>query len=114
MKRGLIVDEPLLATMRVPGYCEWCMKWCHVREVHHVFGRGGNSWKRIDLPMFLMSLGSTLGFQCKCHSRMTNSFTGHGINDQLKFLADRDGTTPEWIKGEHDRLLRELGKGGRL
>ncbi len=113
MRHGLIVNEPLLRTMRGEGYCEWCRQWCRIREVHHVFGRGGNSWKRIDMPMFLMSVGSTLGFQCKCHQRFTNGCQGHGIEDQLKYLASRDGTTPEAIRAEHDRILREYGKGAQ-
>lgn len=113
MKLGLIVDEPLLKSMRVPGFCEWCKVWCRMREPHHVFGRGGRSWKRIDLPQFLMALGSTLGFECRCHQKMTNACKGHGIEDQLKYLAERDGTSPARIRTAHDRILRTYGKGGR-
>jgi len=109
--RGLIIDEQLLSLLRLPGDCEVCGKWCRIREPHHVFGRGANSWKRIDLPMFLLSVGSTPHFECPCHSRITNGAIG--LAQQLILLSNRDGNTPQKILNEHDRILREMGKGGR-
>ncbi len=107
----LVRDEELLKLLRQPGKCELCDQFCRVREPAHIFPRGARSWKRIDLPWNLLALGSTPNFQCSCHSMIHNGKISLG--EQLAVVCRREGVTPEWIRAEHARLLRELGKGGR-
>lgn len=111
-KLGLVIDEPLLASMREPGPCEMCGYWFKDRQVHHVFEKGARSWKRIDLPWNLISLGPMLGPLCRCHSRYH-----HGVLSRsaiLVVVANREKVTPQQIRDEHARMLRECGKGGRI
>jgi hypothetical protein len=107
---GLVINEELLSSFRVPGYCEVCGRWCNPREPAHIFGRGARSWKRIDVVWNLLSLGSTRKFQCDCH---TKHHAGKlSTESLLSIVASREDVTIEWIKAEHDRILREFGKGG--
>lgn len=108
-------NERLLDTFRGPGSCELCGLWCMGRDAHHAFERGVNSWKRIDLPWNLISLGTMFPGpdrgQCKCHAKYHN-----GLIKRVQILekiAAREGVTVQWIIGEHTRMLLEGGKGGR-
>ncbi len=99
----MIEDEPLLDCFRSPGYCELCHKPCRIREPHHLRAKGANSWARLDIRINLMALGSSQAFQCDCHTRIHNGKVSKA--KLLEIVAKREGTTPEAIKAEIDRLL---------
>lgn len=107
-------NERLLDEFRGPGNCEVCGVWCYGRDAHHAFERGVNSWKRIDLPWNLISLGTMFpgpASSCGCHARYHAGILKRGRI--LEVIAAREGLTVQWIIDEHCRLLLESGKGGR-
>ena|ERR1700733_15449142 len=104
-------NERLLDRYRGPGKCEVCGIWSDMRDAHHAFERGHNSWKRIDLPWNLISLGTMLGGQCQCHRRYHNGVLKRARI--LEVIAARERVTVEWIIDQHTRLLLTGGKGGR-
>ncbi len=104
-------NEKLLDEFRGPGECEFCGFWCSVRNAHHCFERGHNSWKRIDLRWNIISLGNMIGFQCRCHALYHAGRLKRG--QILEVIARREGLKVQWIIDEHTRLLLEGGKGGR-
>jgi hypothetical protein len=63
----IIIDEDLLDEFRAPGPCEWCGKPCLRREPHHIFARGMGGGGRLDIRCNLVSLGSTILWECTCH-----------------------------------------------
>lgn len=63
-----IVNEQLLEEFRQAGKCEWCGNRCRVREPHHIHARGMGGGNRLDVRINLVALGSTLAFQCTCHT----------------------------------------------
>jgi hypothetical protein len=105
-----IVNESLLASMRGPGRCEYCHKSCKVLEAAHVFSKGAG---RLDIRINLVSLGSTLGFECQCHSKSHNANSGNGVRPNLKDLiqvvSEREKVMPEDIKPVID-FIRRLPK----
>lgn len=104
-------NEKLLGRFRGPGRCEVCGIWSEVRDAHHAFERGHNSWKRIDLPWNLISLGSMLGSNCQCHQAFHNGRLKRGRI--LEIIAAREKVTVQWIIDTHTKMLFEGGKGGR-
>ena len=88
-----------------------CGVWSDVRDAHHVFERGHNSWKRIDLRWNLVSLGTMLGSNCRCHARYHNGVLTRA--EIIMVVAARENLTPQWIRDEHSRMLLENGKGGK-
>lgn len=104
-------NEKLLKAMRVAGPCEVCGVWCDPRQVHHAFEKGVSSWKRIDLPWNLISLGPMGGSACRCHERYHAGQLKRG--QILEVIARREKVTVRWIVEEHSRILLEGGKGGR-
>ena len=92
--------------------CEVHGIWSDVRDAHHAFERGHNSWKRIDLPWNLISLGTMLGSNCRCHAAYHNGKLKRGRI--LEIIAAREKLTVEWIIDEHTRLLLTGGKGRKI
>ena len=89
-----LIDEALLAEFRTPGRCEFCRKWCEVREPAHIFSRGAG---RVDIKENLVSLGSTPNFSCECHYK--NHFGGVPTREMLLVVAAaREGTKPDKIR----------------
>ena len=66
-----IPDESALAAMRGAGPCEWCGRWCDLREAAHVFARGRGDANRLDISLNLVALGRGAWFdgweRCGCH-----------------------------------------------
>jgi hypothetical protein len=60
-----IENEANLAQFRTPGFCDWCGKWCRLREAAHIFARGLGDARRIDMPFNVAGLGRA--FECICH-----------------------------------------------
>lgn len=114
-KLGLVINERLLDTFRGPGCCEMCGIWCLGRDAAHAFERGVNSWKRIDLPWNLISLGTMFPGPvrpCRCHALYHAGRLKRGRF--LEVIAKRENVTVQWIIAEHTRMLLECGKGGRV
>lgn len=85
-----ILNEKLLEEFRAPGRCEWCGKRCRVREPHHIYARGMGGAGRLDVRINLVALGSTLAFECTCH---TDHHAGERpLRDELLAVASaREG-----------------------
>lgn len=98
----LIISEKTLAMFRVAGRCEFCLRWCTRREPAHIFSRGTG---QIDIPENLVSLGSTLGFQCTCHAL---NHSGHHPDraDLLDIAATRHGVAGTAIQEAVWRIRR--------
>lgn len=97
-----IIDEPLLDLFRAPGPCERCLRPQPRREPHHVRAKGMGGGSRLDVRINLVALCTA------CHRFIQgNRQREAGI---LAIIAEREGTTPEAIHEEIDRLLR-LPKG---
>ncbi len=96
-------DPEILKQFRGTGPCEACRRWCWRLECHHWRSRGHGGGSRIDLPINLIALGGA--FACNCHGYAQRS---KEFNDSLlPIIARREGTTPEAIREEINRLLRE-------
>lgn len=95
-------DAKFLKTMRAQILCEWCRSWegCHI---HHIFGRGQRSWKRLDLPIAVVRLCP------KCHAKT------HGGNilrcDLLAVVATREGCLQGDIEETVYAILQRSKKG---
>ncbi len=63
-----IVNDALTASMVKPGKCRWCGKHCVRLCGHHLFAKGHNGGRQIDIPCNLISLGFT-AFECRCHDQ---------------------------------------------
>jgi hypothetical protein len=100
----VIVDEELLRMFRAPGRCELCGNWCDVREPHHVFARGLGGGARLDIPENLLALGSTPGWQCRCHRLCEDGFIPR--HAQLCVVALREGMEVEEVEAEIHRVRR--------
>lgn len=99
-----IISETTLDLYRGPGRCEWCKKPCSKREPHHLRCRGQGSSKRIDIPINLIALGSTLLFQCSCHTKI--GAANIKAFEVLAVVAAREDTTPEAITEVMDLIIR--------
>ncbi len=61
-----ILNKPLRLEFALPGNCEFCGLPCRKREGHHFLSCNPELTTRINM----VSLGSTLDWQCECHSRI--------------------------------------------
>ncbi len=83
-----IIDEKLLKSFREKEQCERCGRRTMVQP-HHVFGRGQESCRRMDLPISLIALCVT------CHDRVHwGRIDRHNL---LEIIARREKMTPEAI-----------------
>jgi|ERR1700719_671738 len=96
----VIIDEPLLASMRLAGPCDLCSKWCRSREPAHILSRGMGGGRRIDHRLNLLALGTV--FQCDCHNRIHRGKIGEA--EQWAAVAEREVTTPEAAQFEIRRI----------
>lgn len=96
-----IIDEALLQSCRGPGPCEVCGKMCRVREPLHIFSRGAG---RVDITENILAVGSTLGWQCQCHTKAHAGKISRA--ELLEISARRHGTTAAEIEAEVYRLRR--------
>lgn len=101
-QKRCIVDEALLDEFRTPGACEYCGKACRVREPHHVESKGSGGWKRFDIRINLIALGSTPNFECQCHNRAQSFLIPK--EHILAIVATRERTTIDAIEEEINRL----------
>jgi hypothetical protein len=76
----------------VPGKCAYCERYCRIREAAHIFARGIGSGGRLDIPINLVSLGSTPNFACSCHT-MSHNGKQPMRADLLVIVADRERCT---------------------
>lgn len=90
-------NEKTLDLFRGPGTCEWCLRFCPVREPAHIFARGMGGGGRLDVRINLVALGSTKLFACPCH---TNNHSGHEPtqNDLIFIVARRERVNPVDLK----------------
>ena len=88
-----IVNQSILAQFRTPGRCEWCRTACTAREPAHLFSRGAG---RLDIAVNLVALGSTLAYQCPCHSDH-HSGREPNRNDLLAIVAQRENVLQDDI-----------------
>lgn len=59
------IERPkLLKEFALPGLCEICKETCGKREAHHLRSRTPS----LDIRINLISVGSTLSWECDCHS----------------------------------------------
>lgn len=99
-----IIDKELLRQYRTPGRCEFCKRYCRVREPHHLEATGMGGGKRLDIPCNLIALGSSLGFQCTCHHDL---HVGHiSPEDMLAVVAVREGVMQDSILAVRWFLMR--------
>lgn len=91
-----IVDEKLLRTFRVAGPCEYCKRWCQVREPHHLFGRGCGGATRLDVRINLIALGSSRLFACQCHQEIHAGRVSR--EDLLLIVSAREGLLQHQIE----------------
>lgn len=100
-----IKDEPLLDLFRAAGPCERCQRPQPRREPHHVRAKGMGGGSCLDVRINLIALCTA------CHGLIQGS-KRHEPR-VLEIIALREGTTPQAIREEIDRLLR-LPKGYKL
>lgn len=93
-----IVDEKLLSLFRRGGPCEYCKRMTIRRQPHHIFCRGLNSARRLDVAINLIAL-------ClQCHADFHN---GRILRcDLLALVAAREGRLQGEIEAELYRLRR--------
>jgi hypothetical protein len=95
----------ILKLFRGPGRCEACGKSCRIREAAHLFAKGMGGGGRKDIRINLVSLGSTPGFECQCH---TNSHNGKEptLDTLLGIVAEREKCKAEDI----EPVIRFIGR----
>lgn len=101
-QKRCIINEYLLDEFRTPGKCEYCGKWCKVREPHHLCSKGSGGWSRFDVRYLLISLGSTPHFECQCHTRAQAFLIPQ--DHIFTIVANREGVSVDFIKSEINRL----------
>ncbi len=95
-RRGIIIDDKLLSSMRSPGPCEICGTYCPRREVHHIFARGMSGAFRMDIPINLLSTG-TFPY-CSCHALAHSGRLERSA--LLQIVAGREGREVEEMVDE--------------
>lgn len=103
-----VLNPELLKAFRTPGFCEFCKRWCDVREGHHLWPKGFGGGGQMDVPCNLIALGSTLCFQCPCHTEIHAGNIQR--NDLLLIVARRERCLQGDIEAEVHRI-RRLPKG---
>ncbi len=101
----IIENELLLAELRLPGRCCLCNRMCHVREPAHIIAKGMGSGRRLDVPLNLLSLGSTTRFECECHRKLHDQRT-HTEEQLMLYAASREGAAMNG--GEVFQLLWQI------
>ncbi len=98
-----ILNKPLRLEFALPGNCEMCGLPCKKREPHHHY----TSTPEMTIRCNMVSLGSTLDWQCNCHSYI---HSGRIPRIQvLERIAAREHQRPEDISAVLD-LFRRLVK----
>ena len=103
-----VIRPKVLVPFRTPGPCEFCGKWCQVREPAHIFASGMGG-ARLDVSINLVALGSTPRFACPCHREHHQGRTPLKC-DLMRLTAKREKTTHNAV----ERVLtwlRNLPKG---
>jgi hypothetical protein len=103
VQKRAIKNERLLDEFRTPGNCELCNFWFLKREPHHVIGKGTGGWRRLDIRINLIAVGSSQYFTCDCHRlAQANRIT---LREVREVVAKREGVTVEQIEETVNRLL---------
>lgn len=98
-----VIDEPLLKSLRIPGYCEYCGTYCQRGRVpHHLLCKGMGSGRRIDAPQNLISLGTA--FDCMCHENAQRNRPGFERHDMSEIVGRRLGKTGQQCIDEVDAI----------
>jgi hypothetical protein len=108
----IVKNEKILKEFRTPGPCEWCGRWCQVREAAHMQRR---SQGRLDIRINLWSAGGP--FDCGCHHREhCNKLTTplcnkpllpHEVSDRiLAIIARRERLSEVQVREEINRINR--------
>lgn len=100
-----VADRDLLREFREPGRCELCLKWCKKREPHHLWAKGMGGGGRLDVRINLIALGSTLEWQCECHTRIHNGLVPKIV--LMVIVATREAILVDDLEAEMYRLRRE-------
>lgn len=100
-----MVDEDLLDSLRGPGRCEVCKRWCKKREPHHLSAKGQGGAMRIDHPWNLLAVGDSKTFQCDCHTRIHSGEISREYLHEIMTL--REWETWDTMEAEIKRLQRQ-------
>jgi len=102
-----IINDRFLAEYRLRGACEICNKMCHVREPAHVIARGLGGGKRMDVPLNLLALGSSIKMCCPCHT-MQHQMNQPDDLEMFAMAAKREGCTltPDEVRDRMWLILR--------
>lgn len=93
-----IENSELLEEFRKPGPCEVCRKPCLVREAHHIWHRTPT----LDVRINLVALGSTLGFECPCHSFIHAAREGRITVTSVEEIPEEEKAKEEHGEGEEE------------
>lgn len=98
-----IIDDELLATFRLGGTCDNCLRRCKQRVPHHLKARGMGGGKRLDIRLNLLSLGPD--FVCCCH-RSHHDVNEPSYRELLGIVARREGQEPNDVECVLNILIR--------
>lgn len=107
-----ILSATLLDQFRTPGRCEICQAQCKRKEPHHIFACGTGCHKQLDVPINLVSLGSSALFCCACHTRYHQEHKPTRI-EMLAIAAAREGMDADecqeaiWFLQRQKKMLFE-------
>ena len=90
-----VISENTLDLFRTDGRCEFCGIYQRVREPHHLWARGMDGGRRLDVPINLIALGSSQLMRCSCHTRIQNGQIPAAM--VLDIVAKRESMTVEEI-----------------
>ncbi len=102
-----ILNRNLRREFAQPGCCELCGEPCVIREGHHLLSCTPELTVRINL----ISLGSTPGFQCACHSLAHAGKVSKYVIREL--VAMREGVSVEDIVAVME-FFRRMNKPTKL
>lgn len=106
-KKRSAEEENILLPYREPGNCEFCGKWCRRREPAHIISRGAGGPSH---PLNLVALGSTLTYQCQCHTSHHNGGRPTRL-DLLDVVGRREGMEPWRVLEAIWKMRREKTQG---
>ena len=97
-----IIDKALLSLFGLGVWCAYCGKRAPGLDPHHLWAKGLGAGSRLDISINL------IGLDRRCHTLVHAGKIKKAA--LLAIVAKREGTTPEAITDEINRLLR-LPKG---
>jgi hypothetical protein len=89
--------EATLDLFRGLGMCEWCGKQCRRREPCHLVAKGQGGGRRLDVTWNLLAMGSTLDFECPCHTK-SHQEGDPSYEQMLSVISRREGHSSDAIE----------------